>query len=293
MRAAAGLSVLGIAGALLVVALFFGHGSSDERLFWIGIVASLAALGLIFATLVGFLPRPAPTKHGWWALGLFAAFVLWNGLTILWSIAPDRSWSYLNRGLAYLALAVLGLYAGALVRRRPVVTTAGLLAALFLGVLGWALLGKVFPGLFPDGARVARLRNPIGYWNALALVAALALPLGLWLAAGRRHARLVRAGGVVLLYLAPIALAGGHRGGGGRRRALALALPRPLRGAADARCRCRAGAGRRRVGGDAARPRRPSPDVRDARAGRRVVRTRSRARRGRRARSLALRHTAR
>ena len=206
MRAAAGLSVLGVAGALLVVALFFGHGSSDGRLFWIGIVASLAALVLVFATLLGFLPCPTPTRHGWLALGLFAAFVLWNGLTIVWSIAPDRSWAYLNRGLAYLALAVLGLYAGALVRRRPVATTAGLLAGLFLGVLGWALLGKVFPGLFPDGARVARLRNPIGYWNALALIAALALPLGLWLAAGRRYARVVRAGGIVLLYVASIAL---------------------------------------------------------------------------------------
>jgi tetratricopeptide (TPR) repeat protein len=206
MRAAAGLSVLGVAGALLVVALFFGHGSSDGRLFWIGILASLTALILLFATLLGFLPRPAPTKHGWWALGLFAAFVLWNGLTIVWSIAPDRSWAYLNRGLAYFALAVLGLYVGTLVRRRPVVMVAGLVAALFLGVLGWALLGKVFPGLFPDGARVARLRNPIGYWNALALTAALAVPLGLWLAAGRRHARVARAGGIVLLYVASIAL---------------------------------------------------------------------------------------
>ena len=138
----------------------------------------------LFATLLGFLPRPAPTKRGWWALGLFAAFVLWGGLTIAWSIAPDRSWAYLNRGLAYLAFVVLGLFVAALVRR-PATWTAGLLAALCLGVLGWALLGKVFPGLFPDGARVARLRNPIGYWNALALVAALALPLGLWLAAGR------------------------------------------------------------------------------------------------------------
>ena len=64
----------------------------------------------------------------------------------------------------------------------------------------------MFPGLFPDGARVARLRNPIGYWNALALVAALAFPLGLWLAAGRGHARLLRATGVVLLYVAGIAL---------------------------------------------------------------------------------------
>jgi O-antigen ligase len=49
-------------------------------------------------------------------------------------------------------------------------------------VLGWALLGKVIPGLFPDGGRVARLRNPIGYWNALALAGDVAVLLGLWLA---------------------------------------------------------------------------------------------------------------
>jgi tetratricopeptide (TPR) repeat protein len=126
-------------------------------------------------------------------------------LTIAWSVAPDRSWAYLNRGLVYLALAVLGLFVATLVRR-PATWTAGLVAALCFGVLGWALLGKVFPGLFPDGARVARLRNPIGYWNALALVAALALPLALWLAAGRHHARLVRAAGVLLVYVAGIAL---------------------------------------------------------------------------------------
>ena len=188
MRAAAGLSVLGVAGALLVVALFFGHGSSDQApvLGWNSCLAGGTGSGVRDAARVSSCPTP--TRHGWLALGLFAAFVLWNGLTIVWSIAPDRSWAYLNRGLAYLALTVLGLYAGALVRRRPVATTAGLLAVLFLGVLGWALLSKVFPGLFPDGARVARLRNPIGYWNALALIAALALPLGLWLAAGGMRA---------------------------------------------------------------------------------------------------------
>ena len=205
MRAAAGLPVVGVAGALLAVALFFGRGSSDGRLFWIGIAASLSALGLVFAALLGFLPRPSPTKSGWSALGFFASFVAWNGLTIAWSIAPDRSWAYLNRGLVYLALAVLGIFVASLVRR-PAAVTGGVLVGLFLGVLGWALLGKVFPGLFPDGARVARLRNPVGYWNALALVAALALPLALWLAAGRRHARLLRTTGVVLLYVAVIAL---------------------------------------------------------------------------------------
>src|SRR5438128_570281 len=74
------------------------------------------------------------------------------------------------------------------------------------GRLFWigALAGKVVPALFPDGARVARLRNPIGYWNSLALVAATAVPLGLWLASSRGHHRAVRAAGALLVYLAEL-----------------------------------------------------------------------------------------
>jgi tetratricopeptide (TPR) repeat protein len=107
--------------------------------------------------------------------------------------------------VVYVAFALVGLYVGSLVRR-PVHTTAWVLAGLIAATLGWALLGKVFPGLFPDGKRVARLRNPVGYWNALALVAGIALPLALWLAAGRRHLRAVRAAGALLLYAAVVAL---------------------------------------------------------------------------------------
>jgi O-antigen ligase len=83
---------------------------------------------------------------------------------------------------------------------------AGGLAVLLFGVVCWALLGKVFPSLFPDGARVARLRNPVGYWNALGLLCALALPVGLWIATRRSWRRELRAAGVVLLYLAVVAL---------------------------------------------------------------------------------------
>jgi tetratricopeptide (TPR) repeat protein len=48
--------------------------------------------------------------------------------------------------------------------------------------LAWALAGKVFPGLYEDGGRIARLRAPVEYWNALALLFAMGLPLALWLA---------------------------------------------------------------------------------------------------------------
>src|SRR5712692_9586692 len=173
MRAAAGLLLLGAAGALVTVSLFFGGSLSDGRLFWIGIFAEAIGFGAVAAGLAGLLPLAVSRRVGLAAVGLLAAFVCWNGVTMIWSIAPDRSWSYLNRGAVYVAFAVLGLVVAANVRR-PARVVAGGLAVLLFGVVGWALLGKVFPSLFPDGGWVARLRNPIGYWNALALACALA-----------------------------------------------------------------------------------------------------------------------
>jgi hypothetical protein len=199
MRVAAGLFLLGAAAVLLTVTLFFGGGSGDERIFWIGLGALPVALGALTASFAGWLPRPVPGRVGVAALGLVAALVAWIGLTMWWSIAADRSWDYLNRGLVYLAFAVIGLYVGALCPR-PARTVATGLAILLFGVCGWALLGKVFPGLFPDGERVARLRNPVGYWNGLALLAATALPLYLWAAAQRRVL------GAIGLYTAIVAL---------------------------------------------------------------------------------------
>jgi cytochrome c-type biogenesis protein CcmH/NrfG len=119
-----------------------------------------------------------------------------------WSIAPDRSWLAFDRILVYGTFALLGLLATRV--PRPARSVAAGLAALLALVLLWALAGKVIPALFSGGARVARLRNPIDYWNALALVAATAVPLGLWLASTRAHARAVRAAGTMLVYLAEL-----------------------------------------------------------------------------------------
>ena len=69
----------------------------------------------------------------------------------------------------------------------------------------WALAGKVVPALFPDGARAARLRDPVGYWNALALAADALLVLGLWAAVSTR-ARALRVAGTVLAYAAVLAI---------------------------------------------------------------------------------------
>src|SRR5579859_1505408 len=199
MRAAAGLLLVSAAGALVTFSLFFGESISDSRLFWIGVFAEVLGFGALALGLAGLAPVAVPRRVGLLALGLLTAFVCWNGVTMIWSIAGDRSWAYLNRGAVYVAFALIGLVVAANVRM-PARVVAGGLAVLLFGVVGWALLGKVFPSLFPDGARVARLRNPIGYWNALALACAIALPLGLWIATARQR-RELRAFGALLLYL--------------------------------------------------------------------------------------------
>src|SRR6476620_2016692 len=161
-------------------AVLFGGGSGDGSLVRAGIAAiAFAAVGLV-AAVRGALPLARLDGAGAvTALGA-AALTLWAGLSISWSIAGDLSWDWLARGLVYLAFLVLGLLAGALAggARR----VAALVAVVLAAALGWALLGVAIPSLFPDGDRIARLREPVRYWNALALLADAALALGLWVA---------------------------------------------------------------------------------------------------------------
>jgi O-antigen ligase len=73
-------------------------------------------------------------------------------------------------------------------------------------VVAWALLAKAIPAFDPEGDRVARLREPVGYWNALALLADVAIVLGVWLAATRGHRVVTRVAGALLAYAATLAL---------------------------------------------------------------------------------------
>ena len=192
----AALVPLVAAGVLAGVSALFSAGSSNGRLVWIGLAALAVAAAFGTAALVG-APRPVLSVEALVSLGLLVAFVCWCGLSVLWSIEPDRSWEYVNRGLVYVALAVVGLAVGVYVPR-AVRLWAYVLTVVVTLALGWALLGKAVPAL--GSGRVARLSSPIGYWNALALLFDFGLPLGLWLASRREHPHWLRAAGTLLLY---------------------------------------------------------------------------------------------
>jgi hypothetical protein len=192
--------------ALLAACVFAGDASDDDSLLWIGGAALVLALGVLAAGLAGAVALPRLSKSALWCLALTTALVAWVGVSIAWSVEPDRSWSYFDRGVVYLALLGVGIVAGGLVRRVATVAAAEL--ALVVGlVLAVGLAVKVFPSLYADSERIARLRAPVGYWNALALLLAFGLPLALWLAglAGRRTS--FRALAVVFAYLLAVALA--------------------------------------------------------------------------------------
>src|SRR5919197_1222496 len=198
----AALLVLGAGGGLAGVAALFSAGSSSSRLLWLGLAALvLSGAGATAAALEWW---PVLSREAVIALVLLVAFVCWCGISILWSIEPDRSWDYFNRGLVYVAFAVAGLAVGAYVPRAPRLW-AYVLAAIVALALGWALLGKAVPAVGGSG-RIARLSSPVDYWNGLGLLFDFGVPVALWLAARRDHPHWLRAAGVVFLYGLPVGL---------------------------------------------------------------------------------------
>src|ERR1044071_10029286 len=106
----AALLVLGAGGGLAGVAALFSAGSSSSRLLWLGLAALVLSATAATAAALGWWP--VLSRQALLALGLLIAFVCWCGISIVWSIEPDRSWEYFNRGLVYVAFAVVGLARG-------------------------------------------------------------------------------------------------------------------------------------------------------------------------------------
>lgn len=218
----AALVLLGLA-ALVAAAVLRGGGSSDLELVPVGAGAVVLLAVALVGVLAGLLPRPAVGVAGEICVFALVALVLWSGASIAWSIAPDASWGALVRGLAYAALLCLGAVAGSLGPRAPS-AAAGAIGLLVAAALGWALVAKVFPALNEDGGRIARLRLPVGYWNALAILFVLAIPIALWLASERARRPGLRAGAVLFGYALVLGLLMTYSRGGIVAGAVVLAV---------------------------------------------------------------------
>ncbi|MDX6602261.1 MAG: hypothetical protein QOF13_1463 [Solirubrobacterales bacterium] len=157
----------------------------------------IAVWWLILATaLAGALPRRRLGKTALASLILLGAFVLWVVLSLIWTDSADRTFVELSRDLTYL-----GVFAVAL-GTRDSGETSRLLGAVTAGivlVVGVGLISRLHPGLIADAQQTGRLLEaterlsyPLNYWNGLACITAIGIPLLLQFATGARSI-LVRA----------------------------------------------------------------------------------------------------
>jgi len=151
----------------------------------------IAAWWALLATVaVGLLPRRRLGPAALGALGLLIAFALWVGLSLVWTESVEKTFTDLARALSYVAIFAL-----VLVSRdgRETQRLIGAVAAAIVVVAIVALLSRLHPDWFPTAQQTGRILEsedrlsfPLNYWNALAALTAIGVPLLLQLASGAR-----------------------------------------------------------------------------------------------------------
>jgi O-antigen ligase len=171
------------------------QGYASLAVWWV--VGFVAAIGL--QTM-----RYSTPPLGRATAALLAGFAGWTVLSLAWASDDERAFHSFTRVILYLGVFTLALGAGRVVRRATLV--AGVAAAM-TAILCVALGARFFSGAFgsPEQSDLLsvtslRLSFPIGYWNGLAIFAALLLPVLLALAVSAR----VPAGRVLALAPAPL-----------------------------------------------------------------------------------------
>jgi len=182
IRFDAGLVVcLTLAGLLAAIA-FVGNGGlqlGSATLVEIGVIV---VAGLVIAAAL-LLAVDAPL-HGGATLAALVALAALTALSILWSLHPSDSWVEANRTFAYVGAFAAGIAAVRLAAGRWEAVLYGVLLALSVVAL-YGLATKVAPGWLNPDEIYARLREPYGYWNAVGVTTAMAVPLCLWLGTRR------------------------------------------------------------------------------------------------------------
>jgi len=225
-----------LVAALVCFVTFYakGGGVNLEATATTEIVLTLLS-GAIAALAVGFAPRRARV-WGAWSLALLLAFTFLTALSVVWSVQPDDSWRDAGRMLAYSGVFGAALALARLAPERWPALLGGIALAAVV-VCGYALLTKVFPGDLAPSNTYARLEEPIGYWNAIGLTAAMGAICCIWLGSRRAGHALLSALAYPAMGLLLLTLVLAYSRGALAAFALGLALwfcvvPLRLRGAA-------------------------------------------------------------
>jgi O-Antigen ligase len=146
---------------------------------------------LLLAVAVGAVPRRRPGTLALCALGLLAGFVLWTALSLRWTESTEKTATDLARVatlLGVFGLAILGR------SRRWAGEMVGAVAAGIVLVTVIAVLSRLHPSWFPEATQTGRflstgkerLSYPLDYWNGLAALIGIGIPLVVQVAANAK-----------------------------------------------------------------------------------------------------------
>lgn len=140
---------------------------------------------------VGALPAARISRAGWGLLALLALFGAWTAVGIGWSESAERSAAEAGRVAAYLGVLTLALTVqGRDGLRRTIYAVAAAISLVALLALASRLVSDWSPAnqaadVLGDEGR--RLNFPLDYWNGLAALVAIGIPLVVWVATSARH----------------------------------------------------------------------------------------------------------
>jgi hypothetical protein len=171
----------------LVTYLALSNGGYDA------VVRSQVGVAVWWIVLLGALAGLLPARigvAGWVGIALLAGFAAWTALGIGWSESAERSATEMARVATYLGVLVLAIAVQGRTAARH--TINGLACAIGL-VTALAVLSRLHPQWFPANDHIdfltgseRKLSYPLNYWNALAALVAMGIPLLLAVALGAR-----------------------------------------------------------------------------------------------------------
>ncbi|MGA2470766.1 MAG: O-antigen ligase family protein [Solirubrobacteraceae bacterium] len=216
LRAHRSLDVGALCGWLLPVSLvsYLGvrEGGYDVV---ISSQVGIATWWLLLLLLALRLVRTRFTTAGWVGFGLLAAYAAWTTLSLTWTESAESTMTDVSGMLLYVALLLLVL----LVHGRNAIRymlhglAVGIVAIAVLALLSrlhfqwFAIPANALPG------STKRLSYPIEYWNALAALMAIGIPVLLYCATGARSVIARASAAACLPLLALCAFLTASRGG--------------------------------------------------------------------------------
>jgi hypothetical protein len=148
--------------------------------------------GVMLGVAIGALPLNRLRRGSWIAVGLLGLYVAWVALSLGWTQTTAASFEDLGRVVTYFGIFALAISIRSSKGARRMATALGSGIAVVAVI---ALLSRLHPSWFGDASQTveslkgdrSRLSYPLGYWNAVAALVAIGLPLVLYVACSSRH----------------------------------------------------------------------------------------------------------